>query len=797
MLVNYLKIAFRNLSKHKLFSFINIFGLALGMCIGLIVIMGLQHDFSFDNFHPAPARTYRVISDVTNREGYNFRLASTPVPLAAALKDNYAFVENTVRLYPAWSGKAVAGGKRLHAKVAFTDPAFFKLFGFQLMQGNPTTALNGPNKIVLNQTTATRFFGSEDPVGKSVEFPNLGTFLVTGVVNNLAHKSHIDFDIYCSMSSIATLETTGKLPAVSNDWGNFFKGYTYVLLKKGATAKQLKTALANLSKEYKTSGPTDKSKAGFDLQGITDISPGEDLGNAIGRGATTGKVAAEATIAFIILLSACFNYTNLSLARSLKRAKEVGIRKVSGAARSQVFQQFLVESLLIAFISLALAYFMMECLKNYTSLRDEFFIEGARMNAPLVAWFLAFALFAGLLAGVVPAFTLSTFRSVDVLKNLANVKLFGRNGLRKALIVFQFSLSLVIIIFMQVFNKQFHYMATADYGFNREQLINIPLQGADYQLLKTELEKIPGVERVSASSDNLGRSASGNVIVKKQVPDPGMQLRFFDVDQNFIDNMALKMLAGSNFNHAVNGQEKYVIINEQALPALKFASPAAAIGQVILLNDTTRVQIAGVVKDFNFEGFEHVIRPMMFRNREAEFKIVQVRTPVPETAAANLVAAIKRSYVTINRQDEFSYTWFGREFSGNKGGGSSFTMLALLAFMGVTIACLGLLGMVVYTVEGRTKEVSIRKIMGAGLAAIMALLSKSFFKLIFIAMAIAVPLGWICSYFFLQIFAIRVEIGAGILVLACSAIFLLAFEVIGSQVYRVARTNPATNLRTE
>ncbi len=797
MLVNYLKIAFRNLSKHKLFSFINIFGLALGMCIGLIVIMRLQHDFSFDRFHPAPARTYRIISEVANREGYDFRLASTPMPLAAALKDNYAFVENTTRLYPAWSGKAAAAGKRLHAKIAFTDPAFFKLFGFQLVPGNPATALDGPNKIVLSQTIAARFFGADDPVGKSVEFPGLGTFLVTGVVNNLAHKSHIDFDMYCSMSSIAVLEGEGKLPAVSGDWGNFSKGYTYVMLKKGATSKQLKTALAKLSKEYKTSGAGDKSKVGFDVQGITAIAPGEDLGNAIGRGATIGKIAAEATIAFIILLSACFNYTNLSLARSLKRAKEVGIRKVSGAARSHVFQQFLVESLLIAFISLALAYFMMEVLKNYTSLRGEFFIEGARLNAPLVACFLAFALFAGLLAGLVPALTLSSFRSVDVLKNLANVKLFGRNGLRKALIVFQFSLSLVIIIFMQVFNKQFHYMATADYGFNREQLINVPLQGANYKLLKTALEKIPGVERISASSDNLGRSAPDVAIVKKQLPDPGMQLQFFDVDQNFIDNMSLKILAGSNFGPTSNGKEKYVIINQQALPALKFASASAAIGQVILLNDTTRVAIAGVVKDFHFQGFEHAINPMMFRNREAEFRIVQVKTPVPETGAANLVAAMKRSFKAVNGQDEFSYSWFSREFAESKGAGSSFSMLGLLAFMGVTIACLGLLGMVVYTVEGRTKEVSIRKIMGAGLTTIMTLLSRSFFKLILIAMMIAVPLGWMCSYFFLQIFAVRVEIGAGILALACSAIFLLAFMVIGSQVYRVARTNPAMNLRSE
>ena len=797
MLKNYFKIAFRNLGKHKLFSFINIFGLALSMCIGLIVIMRLQDDFSYDRFHPAPERTYRIISDVTNQQGQDFRLASTPLPLADALKNNYGFIENTARIYPAWSGKAAADHKSLEVKLAFTEPSFFKLFGFTLEAGNAGTALIDPNKIVLSKQAATRFFGDENAIGKSLVLEEMGSFLITGVLESSTNKSHIGYDIYCSMSSIAALEKSGSLPPNTSDWANVMSGYTYVLLKEGVDKKQLISALNNITATFKTSGIADKSRIIFDVQSITKIAPGEDLANGIGRGATIGKIAAEVTIALIILVSACFNYTNLSIARSLKRAKEVGIRKVSGAMRSNIFLQFIIESVVISLFALVLAWVMMESLKNYTALRSEFFPEGVSMNAALAGWFLLFSLFAGLLAGIIPAITLSAFKPVEVLKNLANVQLFGRNGLRKVLIVFQFSLSLVVIIFMLVFNKQFHYMATADYGFNRHRIINIPLQGANYRLLKNGIAAISGVERVSATSDNLGRSASGSVNVKQQPADEAIHMRYYDVDENFADNMQLKMIAGDALSPTVNDEEKTVLINEKALAALKIPTAPDAIGKTILLDDSIKVQVAGVIKDFHFEGFENTIKPMVFRSREKAFNYMNVKTSVDEADAASLIASVKSTWKKMNPNQALSYDWFDRQFYESKLATGTVSMLGLLSMMGITIACLGLLGMVVYTVEGRIKEISIRKVLGAGVATIMKLLSKSFLKLVLLSMLIAAPIGWICGYLFLQIFAVRVSIGVGILTLACGAVLLMALLVIGSQVIKVAKANPANNLRAE
>lgn len=797
MLKSYFTIAIRNLAKHKLFSFINIFGLALSMCIGLIVIMHLQDDYSFDKFHPRSNNVYRVISDVTNKNGEDYQLASSPLPLAAALQDKYAFVENTVHIYPGWSGKATSITKSLPVKVAFTEPSFFNVFGFKLEQGDGAAALSSPNKIILSKETAIRFFGKGEATGKMLEFENLGTFLVTGVMQKPPTKSHIDFDVYCSMSSVANLEKGGELKAQSGDWSNVFSGYTYVLLKEGTSKKQLLSALSSLSAIYKKTITADKSRISFDVQSLSKITPGIELRNSIGRGSTYGKIAAEISIALIILISACFNYTNLSLARALKRGKEVGIRKVSGALRHHIFLQFIIESVLLSFLSLGLAFVILQLLKNYSGLEIDFFPETVVFDAALAGAILVFGLGAGLLAGVVPALTLSTFKPVEILKNLANIKLFGRNGLRKVLIVIQFSLSLMVIIFMLVFHKQFDYMATGDYGFNRERIINIPLQGSDYHLLKNAVAGISGVERVSATSDNMGKFASGTANIKLPASEVSSPTQYFDVDENFALNMQLKLLAGTGITVPVSGEVKEVMINETAIKALQIKSAGEAVGQTILLNDSIKVKITGVLKDFHFEGFEFPIRPLVLRSREKGFSIVNVKTTLDEANAGRLVAALENTWKTINPNEKFSYTWFDKQFYESKSATDTVSTLGLLAFMGITIASLGLLGMVVYTVEGRVKEISIRKVMGADVSAIVGLLSKSFLKLVAISILIAAPIGWICGFIFLQTFAVRVEVGIGLIALASAAVLTVSLVVIGSQVLQAATVNPANNLRAE
>jgi len=766
------------------------------MSIGLMVLVRLKDELSYDKFHPNSNKTYRIISQVTDRSHNVFRLASSPVPLAETLQRDNAFIENGTTLYPGWGGKAEANKKEISISTVFIQPSFFQVFGFKTVY-DKTGSLKNPNTVILSKETAAKFFGSVNPIGQTIKLGNLGMFVIADVMQQPPGKSHIDFDAYLSFSSVELLVKNNLVPLQQGSWDPT-KGYTYLVLKNGASQGQLSKALDRLTASLKkTWAGNNNNELSFDVQPLSSISPGEELGYGMGNIPTIGKVMAEVIIALVILISACFNYTNLSIARALKRAKEVGIRKVAGAFRVHIFMQFITESIMIASLSLLLSYFMFSLMKSYAPFSGELIPADIKIDEQLVSWFILFSICTGLIAGTIPALILSSFRPVAVLKNLANVKLFGRNGFRKTLTVVQFSLSLIIIIFMLVFAKQFNYAATADYGFNRDKIISLPLQGADYNLLKSEAASVSGVERIAGISDFPGRSASGAVIVKPQLINDGVKMGFFDVDENYLPNMQLHLLAGKNFTTANGGDEKLVMINEKALAALKIALPANAIGQTIYLDDSIKVQIAGVVRDYNFEGFERPINPMVLRNRAKAFNYLAIKTTVDEKDAAILIQQLQQVFKNVNPQQPFSYTWFDKTFYDSKAATGTVSILGFLGFIAITIACLGLLGMVIYTTETKVKEVSIRKVMGAGIKDIITLLSKNFIRLVLLSICIAAPIGWLLGYFFLSIFAVRVSIGIGLVTAASFGMLVAALLVICTQVYRMAASNPVKGLRTE
>lgn len=796
MFKNYLKVAFRNLARHKLFSFINVFGLALSMSVCLLVLMRLKDQLGYDKFHPFPERTYRIITQVANKHGNEFRLATTPLPLSSTLTRDYTFIDKAVRIYPFQRRKATGGTKELTIHAAFTDAAFFDVFGFTLQSGDKRTALSEPNSIVLSHETARRYFANENAIGKSLLFDGLGSFLVTGVLAKKAGKSHIDFEAFISFKSVPALEKSGKLTPISETWNNGTSAYTYILLKKGAAESQLSNAVLQVSsmlmKSTKVEG---KERFDFKVQPFEDIVLGEDLAYGLGNSGSRGKYLAEIGISFILLLSACFNYTNLSLARSLKRGKEVGVRKVAGAYRFQIFYQFIIESVFIAIISLGFAYVLLKLIIDYAPFRVDMVPAGAAIDLSLLSWFFAFSIFTGVLAGALPAWALSSFKPVEVLKNLANIKLFGSNGLRKVLIVVQFALSLIIIIFTVTFFKQFDYMATGDPGFNVKNIINIPLQGSDHQLLRQKIAQLKGVENISATSSNFGGSASGSVMVSQSPEAEPITMEYYDVDHNFINNMRLQLLAGSSFVENSTGTETQVIISESARKILKFNSPGEAIGQAIEIEDSIRVQVAGVIKDFYYRGLETPYAPLVLRNRRGEFKHLHVKSTIQ--GDKNLLASIETLWKSTNPNKPFDGTWLYDDFHERKGAWSTTSMLGFLAIITITLACLGLLGMVVYNTETRKKEIGIRKVMGASVPAIMSLLSRSFIKLVMLAGVIALPVSYALSYFFLLMFANRISIGFGTLALCFSGMLLISLLTIGSQIYKVAISNPVNALKVE
>lgn len=797
MFRNYIKVAVRTLMKNKLFTFINVFGLALSMSVCMLVLVHIKEQLGYDSFHPQSDKIYRVITELKNEQGAAYRFATTPLPFLEKLKSSYDVIDKSARVYlPGKQLAKLADKKQLEINGAFCDADFFSMFGFSVESGNVANLLTLPNRMVLSEQMAIKLFGKEvDAIGQSIDIADWGQFIVAGVLRKSPAKSHLDYEAYFSMSSVAALESAGKLRPLLDQWDNFNNSYTYVTLKKGNGRGRLETAVAAVSDGLMKSQANKGASIKFEAQSFNSIVLGEELIANAGNTGSRGKLMAEAAIGLIILISACFNYTNLSIARSLNRGKEVGIRKVSGARRWNVFGQFVLESLIVAIISFGLAFVFLQLLTDFMPLSAEILPDGYHFDFSLFIWFLVFTLFAGLMAGIIPAWTLSSFKPVQVLKNLNTIKLFGTNGLRKSLIVVQFVLSLVIILFTLTFSRQFDYMANADPLFNRANIFNVQMQGMQAELLEAELRSISGVQKIAVASELPGKNTSGTVTFKQSPSDQPISVNYYDANADFIAMLNLKFVAGNSFTPiATNAIEQYTIINEKMLPLLSVKTADEAIGKQLLLNDTIPVQVIAVVRDFYFQGMEWTPGPLLLRNRQASVNQLMVKTTA-ETA--QLRSAFELAWKKIFPYQEFKGDWYLQSTSARYSAVSTMSMLGFLAFITISIACLGLLGMVTYVTQTRYKEIGVRKVMGAGVSTIMVILSKGFIKLVFIASAIGLPLGYLAGYFFLNIFSNRVTLGVDLLVYGFAGMLLLVLLTISWQIYKVAVANPVEALKNE
>lgn len=797
MFKSYLKIAFRSLTKNTLTTFINIFGLGLSMSVGLMILIRTQDALNYDKFHPSPERTYRVTSEYNKKSGDKWQMASTPLPLNNDLLKEKNIVEAAVNIYPALSGKATANKKELHINGAFTEPSFFKIFGFTLASGNPATALQNPNSIVINKATAQKFFGSDNAMGKIIEMDNGASFIVTGVMNTPPGKSHLAMDAYASYSTVTQMENNKLLSQKSSDWFAFNTAYTYILLKKNATVAALQSQLnfiaGNLNKAN-TDGI-----AAFHLQQLSKITPGSDnLSNDNAGGTSWTKIYFEAGFALLILLAACFNYTNLTIARALTRAKEVGIRKIVGAKRSQIFVQYVFESVLLSLLALTFAWIILSFIVRYGPFNDDYeFIPSAfHYNTTFIAWSVIYALFTGLLAGTSPAWILSAFTPLRVLKNLSTAKILGKVSLQKTLIVFQYSLSLVVIIFLFAFNRQFSFMANANPGFTKANMMIVPVNGVDEQIMAQKINNVSGVKSVAATSASFSKHFSGmNMPVWLSNQKDAIGVNYYFADANFISSMDFDFVAGRNFSFRSPGnKEQDILLNEKAAHALGFADAAKAVGEKVWLNDSTQLQITGVLKDFHYENPGKPIAPLAFRTKQGAYNYLYVKTEGDKEPLEGRVLAALRS---LHAASPFTVSWLDDDLNKANSQTATISLLGFLGFIALAIATLGLLGLVVYTVEVKGKEISIRKIIGASETQLVTILSKSFIKLLFIAGFIAMPIGWLLSAMFLQNFSQRAAFG--FLNVVMCFVFLLAiglFTVI-SQTYKAAMANPVKNMRSE
>ncbi|WP_020606328.1 ABC transporter permease [Spirosoma spitsbergense] len=783
MLRNYLKIAWRNLWKHRLFSFINIFGLASGLTVCMLAIAHIKGALDYDSFHPNASRTYRVLTNVVSLNNDATPFATAPLPLAATLKQQYGFVEEATRISLRYN-EFLGNHKRLMTRSYAVDSSFFRVFGFTLAMGQPAT---GPNTVILTPETARKFFGTANPVGQTLQDKELGIFTITGVLAEPPAKSHLVFDMLLSLPN---------RPADGANWESYSVAYTYVLLKAGTPAGSLRKALTSVH-DRATRDLRFKTIKGYSFrtQRLDAISPSRQELMYGTYEPTVAGLLAEFGIGLITLLMAGFNYVNLTLARSLSRAREVGIRKVAGAVRWQLLGQFMAESVVLSLLALGLACVMLELVKPM-SFVQQWLIGGVQWDWTIWAVFVAFSIVAGLLAGVVPARILSGFEPAQVLRSHTGLRVIRGLSLRKSLIVVQFIISLVAMIGLLTMIRQMDYMATGDYGFRRKNILNVPVGDVPVQRLTNELRQLAGVDRVSATSELFGSHGNSQSVKRTRAGQDSSGMFIWSVDNQFVPNMNLTLLAGQNLPvGTADTSGRLVLLNEEAVKIFRLGTPRAAIGQSLWLNDSTEVSVVGVVKDFRFTSFAFSIKPLLLRSQPSQYRYVNVS--VANGAETAVLTDANRVWKRLSPYEAFAGQWYDDFLQERHTHASDTNFMALLIGLAFSIACLGLLGMVTYNTQTRVKEIGVRKVMGAEVIQIVWLLARDFVKLLLIAAAIALPLGYMAGYAFLFNFAYHLSIGFETPGLCVGVLLLLGSLTIGIRTYRAALVNPANSLRSE
>ena len=814
MLYNYLKVAVRNLLKYKVFSFINVFGLAAALSVCLLVMLMLDDQRAYDRFHVHRDRIYRVLAEPRHaRQPY----ATTPFPLAAALKADYPAVAEATHLRAGVGGDATHNGRIAEVRGFFADDAFFRVLSYPLEKGNPATALRHPNAMVLGAATARRLFGSANPLGKTVQFTSRGlhylhpddhsapvawgSYTVTGVLADKGYKSHLTFDVLVSAASLPSLARDRKVEDRTANWETLSDGWTYVLLAPGKAEGDLAAALDGLARR-RYAALANREMEGMRLlaQPLGNVNM-DLLNNEASYRLPTLVYYFLAALAAVIMLSACLNYTNLSVARAVTRAREIGVRKVNGAGRRQLVLQFLGESVLTALLALALAVLLLLGIKPaFRGLWVNQYLHFELDAAPWVyLLFFAFAVGIGLVAGAYPALHLSGFQPIRVLKS-NGLPRPGRLGLRKVLGVTQFVISAFFVTTSILLYNQFRHYLSFEYGFRAAHIVNVPLQSNDYRKVKSELAAVPGVAAVSGCDVIPATGRSNGISLRKAgTKDAFKGAALLQADEHFAGNLHLKWLAGHNLPPADTAAGRFVVVNRSAVYAFGYKHPAEIIGQELEVEwNGEALRVVGVVEDFRYRLLftHHEVGPLVLRNHPAAFKYVNVQLAAADPRAT--VARLAETWKAIDPVHPFKYEFFDQELAAtNQGIFDVVSILGFLAFLAVTISCLGLLGMATYVTERRRKEVALRKVLGAADLGLALLLSREFLKMLAIALGIGAPLTYWANALWLQNFPNRVPFGAGTLLLGTGILLVLGLLTIASQTLRAARSKPVDALRAE
>jgi putative ABC transport system permease protein len=817
MLKNYLTVAIRNLRKRSFYSFINVAGLSIGIAVCFIIILFILNEASYDKHYDKADRIFRVHSEI-NFGGNHWNMTFAPAPMAAKLASDYPEVEAAIR----FRGRGSYLVKRITENikedhVIWTDKDFFKIFSIPLIAGDPAKALAEPNTIAISERTANKFFPNENALGQTLILNNEINAKITAIYQNMPANSHFHFDILMAME--------GLEEAKSPIWfSNNFQ--TYMLLREGASALELEKKFpalvlnhmmpqaaqmlgADFSPEkFKAAG----NKVEYTLQPLSDIHMKSSLMGEFEPNFDITYIYLFAAIALFILIIACINFMNLSTARSSNRAKEVGIRKVMGSFRSHLMGQFLAESILLSLLSfllaLGLAYFMLPLFNQFSG-RELFIPFG---DAKLYGGLLVAAIVVGLMAGIYPSFFLSAFSPASVLKG--KVTLGMKSGfIRSSLVVFQFTVSILLVIGTLAVFQQLNYIQNKKLGFNKDQVIMIDdsyALGDKRQTFKEEVKRNGNIVNATISGylpvDGTWRSDTPWWAQGKEAAQENMvSLQNWGVDYDYIKTLGMNMKEGRDFSLEFPSDSTAVILNEAAAKAFNFngevigskiQSYGNAAGGGPDKNSFRFLTVVGVVENFHFESLKQNVGPVMIFLWKQSDGIITFRFQSQNTK--EIISMIETKWKEMAPGQPFTYYFLDQRFSNMYAAETRLAkVFALFAGLAVLIACLGLFALTSFTAEQRTKEIGIRKVLGASVKSIVLMLSKEFGKLVLIAFVLAAPLAWYGIDWWLKDYTYKTEIGIGLFLLAGLAAFSIAWITMSFQSFRAASNDPVKSLRSE
>ncbi len=817
MFKNHLKIALRNILKNKLYSGINIGGLAVGLACAVLISMWVRDELSFDQFHQAKNEIYRINWDFkwNNNEGMG---SGTPPPLAAALMNDVPDIAAATRIYPV-PKQVVRYGENFfsEAHIFGVDQNFFEIFDFGLTDGDAKTALSQPNAVILTEEAAHKYFGGESPIGRIITIgedqTQLGksyqsAFKVSGVMKNPPHNSHFQFDMLTSISSHPLVEYF--------DWSwIWMRVTTYAKLAEGASAQSVEAAIPALVEKY---APPAFKRIGFSydellanggrwdflLQPLTDVYLGSsDIGNRLGPLGNRLYVYIFSIIAVFVVIMACINFMNLATARASKRAVEIGVRKVLGSKKSLFIRQFLSESTLFALLSLPAALLIVELFAPYFNQ-----LSGKNLQLDLLnpLWFgpllLLITVGVGVVAGSYPGFYLSSLNPAHVFKGPGGGSQVGRRRLRNFLVIFQFAITIGLIAGTFLVQDQLRFVQQADLGFDRGGLVAVSNEnnrlGEQAEAFK---EKIKTNANFLDASISTGAPPSWGFQDYYKVEGKGNEqfdLSSFMTDENFISTLGVEIVQGRGFSKEFGSDARSIILNEAAVQAFGLENP---IGKIIHYPSTGDFEVIGVMKDFNFMSLYSPIAPFaLFHHSSKTYQIPNsyVIVRVGSGDIENSLQTLRSEWQSFAPSAPFEFTFlderFDAQYRSDQRLGQIFLIFSILT---VFIACLGLLGLAAFAAEQRTNEIGVRKVLGATTTNVTALLSKDFVKLVLLANIIAWPITWYAMEQWLQEFAYRVEIGVGVFLMAGGLALLIAFFTVSFQAVRAATANPVDSLRYE